>query len=56
MTLTKFKDLYDLLNHRRRTGSMTKKQYEKELKILKQQYPELKEYLSQKNRNTLKIS
>ena len=35
----------------------SKKQYEEELKILKQQYPELKQYLlSQKNRNTLKIS
>ena len=57
MTLAKSKGLYDLLEHRRRTGTITKKQYEEELKILKQQYPELKQYLlSQKNRNTLKIS
>ena len=62
MTLAKSKGLYELLQHRRRTGNMTKEEYEEELEMLKQQYPELQKYLlSQKviiqknDRNSLKI-
>ncbi len=51
------KPLLEALQLRRRVGEITNEEYQKRLKVLQKQFPELKAYLSnKKNRGSLKIA
>jgi hypothetical protein len=51
------KSLLEALQLRRRVGEITNEEYQKRLKVLQKQFPELKAYLSnKKNRGSLKIA